>query len=76
VTLLVEDPLSPTSTTPLTNILDMAIQHDNSNTNDFDDYNDEVDTVELIDDKLGNLNFTPIDVDDSYFNDNFIVDGI
>ncbi|KAH9315766.1 hypothetical protein KI387_024393, partial [Taxus chinensis] len=54
---LFEAPLTPTSSAPPTNVLDTVTQHDNANNDDFDD---NVDTVELIDDKLCNLNFTPI----------------
>ncbi|KAH9288875.1 hypothetical protein KI387_032992, partial [Taxus chinensis] len=70
---LLEGPLAPTSSAPPTNILDTTTQYDNANTNDSDD---EVDTVEIVDDKLGTLNFTPIEVDDSYFNDTFVVVGL
>ncbi|KAH9302543.1 hypothetical protein KI387_014126, partial [Taxus chinensis] len=68
----IEAPLTPTSSTHPTNILDAIIQHGNTNINDS---NDEVDTIELIDETLGKLNFTPIDIDASYFNDIFMVDG-
>ncbi|KAH9310565.1 hypothetical protein KI387_025600, partial [Taxus chinensis] len=66
------DPLTLTSGSIPTNILDIVIQHDNPNTDDSDD---EVDVVELNDDTLYNLNFTPIKVDESYFNDTFVCFG-
>ncbi|KAH9314826.1 hypothetical protein KI387_023453, partial [Taxus chinensis] len=69
---LIEAPFALTSSAPPTNILDTTIQHENVGTDDSDD---KVDIVELTVDKLGNLNFTPIEVDDSYFNDTFIVVG-
>ncbi|KAH9314629.1 hypothetical protein KI387_023256, partial [Taxus chinensis] len=65
-----------TSITPLTNIIYTTIQHDNAKIDDFDDSNDDVDHVKLIDEALGKHNFTPIDIDDSYFNDTFMADGL
>lgn len=69
---LVEASFYPTSIPPPTNILNTAIQQDNAK---FDDFDDKADTIELTDEKLCNHNFNPIEVDDSYFNDNFISIG-
>ncbi|KAH9298682.1 hypothetical protein KI387_030364, partial [Taxus chinensis] len=54
---LTEAPITPASSATPNKILDTAIQHDNVSTDDSDD---KFDFVELTDDKLYNLNFTPI----------------
>ena len=48
----------------------------NSNTDDFEDSDDEVDATELTDEALGQLNFTLVDIDDSYFEETFVPDGL
>ncbi|KAH9310523.1 hypothetical protein KI387_025558, partial [Taxus chinensis] len=60
---------------PPTNILDNATQPEDANTDDFENTDDEVDTIKLTDEALGQLNFTPVDVDDFYFEDTFVADG-
>ncbi|KAH9298990.1 hypothetical protein KI387_030672, partial [Taxus chinensis] len=71
----VEVSLAPTPSTPPSNIIDKVIQHDNVNTNDYEDLYDKFDVVKLTNEALGQLNITPIDIDESYFEETFVADG-
>ncbi|KAH9295817.1 hypothetical protein KI387_039405 [Taxus chinensis] len=70
--------VAPSTTPPMvppTNILDNAIQHDDVHTDDSEDSDDEVDAIELTDESLRQLDFTPLGVDDSYFEETFMANG-
>ncbi|KAH9301044.1 hypothetical protein KI387_012627, partial [Taxus chinensis] len=56
----VVDPPTPTLRSTPTNIVDIVIQYDNTNT---ENSNDEFNVVEFNDDTLCNLKFNPLEID-------------